>query len=256
MNNFIDIFRNPPLEWLAGLAGRTPGSMADGFIAVIAFIGAILFALISHEYAHGYVAYRCGDPTAKVMGRLSFNPKKHLDPIGTLSMLIIGVGWAKPVPINPVNFTGDYRRSIFLVSIAGVTVNIVQCFVYYGLYMGLVLLATAIAPALQASTVLYFLMYALIAYFMYGISLNCGLFLFNLIPLYPLDGSRVFELIVGPHSKAAVFMRNYGRYILWGLILLGFIGIDILGAVIQGGGSIILGGFGWFWEMIFGLFGV
>jgi len=122
--------------------------------------------------------------------------------------------------------------------------------------VGLVLLATAIAPALQASTVLYFLMYALIAYFMYGISLNCGLFLFNLIPLYPLDGSRVFELIVGPHSKAAVFMRNYGRYILWGLILLGFIGIDILGAVIQGGGSLILGGFGWFWEMIFGLFGV
>lgn len=83
----------------------------------------ILFSLILHECAHGYVAYRCGDPTAKMMGRLSLNPARHLDPIGTLCMFLLGFGWAKPVPVNPRNFR-DYRRDDFLVSIAGVTLNL------------------------------------------------------------------------------------------------------------------------------------
>lgn len=92
-------------------------------ISMVYIWGVILFSLILHECAHGYVAYRCGDPTAKMMGRLSLNPARHLDPIGTLCMFVLGFGWAKPVPVNPRNFR-DYRRDDFLVSIAGVTVNL------------------------------------------------------------------------------------------------------------------------------------
>ena len=95
------------------------------FLITMAYTwGVILFSLILHECAHGYVAYRCGDPTAKMMGRLSLNPAKHLHPVGTLCMFLFGFGWAKPVPVNPRYFR-DYRRDDFLVSIAGITVNLV-----------------------------------------------------------------------------------------------------------------------------------
>lgn len=95
-----------------------------GFLISMVYIwGVILISLILHECAHGYVAYRCGDPTAKMLGRLSLNPARHLDPIGTLCMFVLGFGWAKPVPVNPRNFR-DFRRDDFLVSIAGVTVNL------------------------------------------------------------------------------------------------------------------------------------
>lgn len=95
-----------------------------GFIVYVFFTAVtILLSLILHEVAHGYVAWRCGDPTAKWLGRLSLDPRKHLDPLGTLSMIFIGVGWAKPVPVNPRNFR-DYRRDDFLVSIAGIATNL------------------------------------------------------------------------------------------------------------------------------------
>lgn len=94
------------------------------FLITMAYTwGVILFSLILHECAHGYVAYRCGDPTAKMMGRLSLNPLRHLDPIGTLMMFAFGFGWAKPVPVNPRNFR-HYRRDHLLVSLAGIVVNL------------------------------------------------------------------------------------------------------------------------------------
>jgi len=94
------------------------------FLITMAYTwGVILFSLILHECAHGYVAFKCGDPTAKMLGRLSLNPARHLDPMGTLFMFMFGFGWAKPVPVNPRNFR-DYRRDDFLVSIAGITVNL------------------------------------------------------------------------------------------------------------------------------------
>ncbi len=85
-------------------------------------IPAILIALTLHELSHGYVAYRCGDPTAQMMGRLTFNPLKHLDPIGTLFMLLFGFGWARPVPVNPRNYK-HFRRDDLLVSLAGIAMN-------------------------------------------------------------------------------------------------------------------------------------
>lgn len=94
-----------------------------GTIIILLYqIPAILIALTLHELSHGYAAYRCGDPTAQMMGRLSFNPLKHLDPIGTLFMVLFGFGWARPVPVNPRNYR-HYRRDDLLVSIAGITMN-------------------------------------------------------------------------------------------------------------------------------------
>lgn len=92
-------------------------------IYALYLVGTVLISLILHEVAHGYVALRCGDPTAKMLGRLSLDPRRHLDPVGTACMLLLGFGWAKPVPVNPRNFR-DYRRDDFLVSIAGICVNL------------------------------------------------------------------------------------------------------------------------------------
>lgn len=94
------------------------------FIVYMAYTAVVfLLSLILHECAHGWMALRCGDPTAKMLGRLSLNPARHLDPIGTICMFLFGFGWAKPVPVNPRNFR-DYRRDDFLVSIAGIVVNL------------------------------------------------------------------------------------------------------------------------------------
>lgn len=94
---------------------------------IVYYCACILLTLILHEIAHGYIAYRCGDPTAKMLGRLSFDPRKHLDPLGTVFMMLFGFGWAKPVPVNPRNFE-NYRRDDFLVSVAGITVNLTLFF--------------------------------------------------------------------------------------------------------------------------------
>lgn len=103
---------------LSGLQSDPQGTI----ILLLYRIPAILIALTMHELAHGYVALRCGDPTAQMMGRLSFNPLRHLDPIGTVFMLLFGFGWAKPVPVNPRNYR-NYRRDDLLVSIAGIVMN-------------------------------------------------------------------------------------------------------------------------------------
>ena len=113
LDTYLDALRTSPLEFL---------------LTLVYAVAVILISLILHACAHGYVAYRCGDPTAKMMGRLSLNPKAHLDLIGTLSMFLIGVGWAKPVPVNPRNFRHG-RRDDFLVSIAGIATNLCLCLI-------------------------------------------------------------------------------------------------------------------------------
>ena len=104
-----------------------------GFVIyVVSLAIAVLASLILHECAHGYVAYRCGDPTAKMMGRLTLNPKAHLDVMGTISLLVLGFGWARPVPVNPQNFRHG-RRDDFFVSIAGIVTNLLLFLVSLGL---------------------------------------------------------------------------------------------------------------------------
>lgn len=117
------------------------------FLYILYYAAALLLTLMLHEIAHGYAAYRCGDPTAKMMGRLTLDPRKHLDLFGTISMVLVGIGWAKPVPINPRNFQGNRVRADFLVSIAGIVTNLT-------LFIVALLLATIINPLLWKPAVL------------------------------------------------------------------------------------------------------
>ena len=103
-----------------------------GVIYIVFFAVGILLSLILHECAHGYVAYHCGDPTAKLMGRLSLDPRRHLDPIGTVFMVLFGFGWAKPVPVDPRNYRHG-RRDDILVSVAGIVTNLILFIVSLGL---------------------------------------------------------------------------------------------------------------------------
>ena len=156
------------------------------FLSILVQIPALLLALILHEMAHGYVALWCGDPTAKMLGRLSINPARHLDPIGSLCMVLFGFGWAKPVPVNPRNFR-NYRRDDLFVSLAGVTMNLALF-----LTSSFLLVATA-----RLKTVMRFadisLRVAEVIYDFFGTfaSINLSLSIFNLLPIPPLDGYHV-----------------------------------------------------------------
>lgn len=192
-----------------------------GFLVyLIYFAASILLTLMLHEIAHGYVAWKCGDPTAKMLGRLSMDPRRHLDPVGTLFLIFFGFGWAKPVPVNPRNFE-DYRRDDFLVSIAGITVNITlfllsislavgfngllwkpEVIEYYGAKEMLssngigyaVLLSGGGAENIDAMRhpwVQYIQRFLL----MFG-TMNLSVGLFNLLPIPPLDGYHILNDIV------------------------------------------------------------
>ncbi len=156
------------------------------YLALLAV--AILFSLIVHEIAHGYVAYRCGDPTAKMMGRLSFNPAKHLDPIGTACMVLFGFGWAKPVPVNPRNYR-HYRRDDILVSLAGITVNLILFLISYT--VGYFLLHGSYSASVNMDVLQWVYTFVTMLY-----SINICLAIFNLLPIPPLDGFHVFNDIL------------------------------------------------------------
>ena len=106
----------------------------DIIISFLAGAVAILFVLCPHEFAHAYVAYKNGDPTAKIYGRMTLNPLKHLDPVGFILFALVGFGWAKPVPINANNFR-NYKSGMFTTAIAGVCINLIIAFIAYPLYL-------------------------------------------------------------------------------------------------------------------------
>ena len=152
-------------------------------IYLIMFTVGILFSLIIHECAHGYVALMCGDPTAKMMGRLTLDPRKHLDPIGTICMLFLRIGWAKPVPINPNNFR-NYRRDYILVSLAGIFANLI-----------VFLLSTVITVLIYKYAEAKWLSYVF-QFFLMLAQMNLSLAIFNLLPVPPLDGYRFLDQFV------------------------------------------------------------
>jgi Zn-dependent protease len=167
----------------------------------------LLYSVIFHELAHGWVAYKMGDPTAKLLGRLTLNPVKHLDLIGTLMLLIIGFGWAKPVPVNLENIPADKRRKgIILVSAAGITANIIFAFVAL-----LLLRLISPEPSGMAGQVLLLLAH-----------INIILAAFNLIPIPPLDGSKIL-MGFAPESVNRVLnqIEPFGFFIVIGLLYSG-----------------------------------
>lgn len=177
---------------------------------------AIIIGLTFHELAHGYVAYRLGDSTAAQQGRLTINPIAHIDPIGFIALFLVGFGWAKPVPVNPFNMRGDPQRNMLLVSLAGPATNIVLAFVFAILFgLGLANL------------------------FPYGheiviriIYINIVLAVFNLLPIPPLDGSKILAGLLPPSQARIIYtLEQYGFIILLVLLFTGVIG-KILSVVI------------------------
>lgn len=182
----------------------------------------LIFSVVCHEVAHGWVARQQGDPTAAMLGRLTLNPIPHIDPIGSivvpavLALLPGGVilGWAKPVPVNPRNFR-NYKKGDILVSLAGVTVNLILAFVFTLVLIGMVWLERA-APGLSGTWEIFMQMAQ------FGVLINLVLMLFNLIPIPPLDGSHVMYHLLPPHLGARYReLGRYGMLILFGLLFLG-----------------------------------
>ena len=186
----------------------------------------MLMALSVHESAHGYAAYRLGDPTARNLGRITLNPIKHFDLFGFLSMLVFHIGWAKPVPINARHFRNP-RRDFAIVGAAGPLSNICLAVIHL-LLLRLVMFFTTEAYMrgdLPAETGLIVL--SLIVYILYiGVAMNIILAIFNLIPIPPFDGSRIFYAFLPPKWYFGVM--KYERYIMIGCIIL-FFGLSYLG---------------------------
>ncbi len=173
---------------------------------------AVVLILVLHEFAHAFVANACGDSTAKWEGRLTLNPAKHFDLAGMLMFVCVGFGWAKPVPINPYNFK-NYKRDLFFVSAAGITLNLLLAFLFYPVFV--------LAGRYLTEPNYLFIF---IRYFLYWFVLfNLNFCVFNLIPLYPLDGFRIWDALDSRKGKVYRFIQQYGYYVLLGLILLSFI---------------------------------
>ena len=170
---------------------------------------AVLFSLILHEVAHGLVAHWCGDDTAKRNGRLTLNPVRHFDPIGAIMILFIGFGYAKPVPVNSLNFR-NYKRGCILVSVAGIATNIVIA-LFAGCFFGLFITLYANSGSIALMFIATFFQYLSI--------FNCYLCFFNLLPLFPLDGYNLINSLCKRENGFLRAMRLYGRYILLALIL-------------------------------------
>jgi Zn-dependent protease len=165
----------------------------------------LLIALTLHEFCHAYMAYRCGDPTAKYLGRITLNPLAHLDPIGAICLLFAPIGWAKPVPVNPYNFRHPSRDDI-LVSLAGPFANIAIAIV-----MGSIL-RLVINLHIPIPIILY-------RFLEIGILMNIGLALFNLIPIYPLDGHHVLREML-PSYKAKEKYEAFNKFAPFLLLIL------------------------------------
>ena len=183
----------------------------------------LLFSIIIHEVAHGWVAYRMGDPTAKWSGRLTLNPLKHLDPIGTLMLFLAGFGWARPVPVD-INNIPNRRKGLLFVSSAGILANILFAFV------ALLFIRLFSASSSGISSILVYKVCQSVAY------INITLAALNLIPIPPLDGSKI---LIGILWKRTPYfftrLEPYGFFIIIGLLYLGILNplIGLFGWIIM-----------------------
>jgi Zn-dependent protease len=188
-----------------------------------------LLAITCHEVAHGYVAYRLGDPTAKNAGRLTLNPLKHLDPLGTLVLVLTRmIGWAKPVPVDPRYFK-DPRQGMMLCSLAGPGANVALAIGFAALFHIL-----AALPAQSADMGSFQILSPLLNICYAGVMLNLVLAIFNLIPIPPLDGSSVLAYFLPPQvADSYLRIGRYGFLIVIVLIMTGVLQRFVLWPVLD-----------------------
>ena len=177
----------------------------------IYLIPAVLLSLSFHEFSHGYVAFKLGDPTAKQAGRLTLNPRAHIDPLGTLCMLIFRFGWAKPVPVNVMYFK-DRKKGMAITAAAGPISNLLLAFLCLLLFVPVLVYAGWTAVGSYAANFLYIM-----------VMINVGLAVFNLLPISPLDGSKILYAVLP--NKIYFSIMRYERYFQPVLFLLLWTGL-------------------------------
>lgn len=175
-------------------------SMIEILAGVFASLFVVFCTLPFHEYAHALVATKLGDQTARLSGRLSLNPMRHIDPLGALMIVLVGFGYAKPVPVNPRNFKNP-KVGMALTALAGPGANLLMAIVFL-LLKNIILLFPTSNP----------IVLALAYFFIFAASINIGLAVFNLLPIPPLDGSRILQLIIP--SKYYFKFLQYERYVV------------------------------------------
>ena len=220
--------------------------MVQRLIEYISIFLALIIVLPLHEFAHAFVAVKSGDYTPKIYGRYTLNPLAHFDTLGLIMFVVAHFGWAKPVPINPAHFR-HYKLDSFLVSSAGIVANYITAFLFLPLfYLSLYVPEFGLYTTVLQKTLLYVVRFGLVF---------C---VFNLLPIFPLDGFRIIDCFIKRRTEFYYNYKKYGILVLYALILLSFIAdysglsyLDILGIVMNYMVNIIIVPITAFWGLIF-----
>ncbi len=197
--------------------------------SLIAKVIVLLLVLPIHEAAHAYASYKLGDPTAKAMGRLTLNPFKHLDLFGSLAILLVGIGWAKPVPVDP-RYYKDAKKGMAISAAAGPLSNLLLAFIAFFISQILAVVPFTNQTSFEIAQFIYLLLY-------YIALINVSLGIFNLIPVPPFDGSRILLLFLPERTYFKIM--QYEKYILIAIFALLYVGalsgplLFVQGAVID-----------------------
>ena len=220
--------------------------MVERILRYICIFLALMVVLPLHEFAHAFAADKSGDFTPRVSGRYTLNPLAHFDALGLIMFVAAGFGWAKPVPVNPANFK-NYKLDCFLVSAAGIVANYLTAFAFLPLfYLSQYVPEFGLFTAVLQDTLLYIVSFSLIF---------C---VFNLIPIFPLDGYRIIDCFIKRRNKFYYNYKTYGIFVLYALIFMSFLSdvtgvyyLDVLGIAIRYVVNFISVPITAFWGLIF-----